>query len=738
MKVNEERSSQPQPMHRQRSGTVFFVFALAAAPLTAQPGGDERELTLEAVLARPSVLAPTMPRVQWIPDSTLLATVQPQDKLQTAHTRQAPDGDWTPAFTSPQLQAALLAAGAADVPADRFPPLGWIDRSTVRVALKDGIYHWTIGAEKAVRRLTPLARATASAVAPGDAIGAWVVDHDLHIARGDGAQRVTEDGSEDLVYGGAAHRAEFGIVDGLWWDASGRRLAFSREDLGPIALYPYADYVAHPTEPVHGRYPMAGRQHSSVTIGVYDSADDSIRYLEHDPTADLYWTNVTFSPDGEKIYVALVNRDQDRTSLVRFDAATGKREKRLFSETDEEWTEPEHGPIFVPGDDTRFLWFSPRDGYRHLYLHDVDGDLLGQVTSGERDVRSCLGFDGSGRALVMASDNNPREMHLWAATLGDDEMTRLSKPRGWHQCVASSGGELVLDRHSSLEHPGSIALVSTDDGESWPVAHAEDPRAGYRVPDAEFFVVQASDGTILHGLLLTPPGAATADEKQYPVLQYVYGGPHSQLVRDTWLGGASPWLHFLSSQGFVVFVLDNRGTDNRGIEFSQSIFRRVGSLEVEDQARALAEVSSLPFVDPERVGVHGWSFGGFMTLSLMLAHPDLYACGISGAPVTDWAQYETGYTERYMDTPEQNPEGYAASSVLPRAEELDGRLLLIQGTDDKTVMFSHSMRFLRACIDAGELVEFMAYPMQKHGLRGGDRSHLYRLMTRYLTERLRP
>jgi len=725
-------------MHRPRSGPVFFVFVLLLAPLAAQAEGEPRELTLADALARPSALTPTLPRADWIPGTTRLSLVTWRDGVPQMETRDAPLGAWAPAFSAPELHGALVAAGAAAAPEDRFPPLQWTGPDAVRVTLADGIYHWRVGEEAAVRKLTPPANASASAVATGDELGAWVVNHQLQVVRASGAEQLTDDGNEDIVYGGAAHRAEFGIQDGLWWDPTGRRLAFSREDLTPIARYPYADYAAHPTEPVHGRYPMAGRQHSRVTIGVYDSADDSLRYLEHDPEDDLYWTNVTFSPDGGKVYVALVNRDQDRMSLVRFDAATGAREARLFSETDSEWIEPQQGPIFVPGDGSRFLWFSPRDGFRHLYLYDVDGELLGQVTSGPRDVRSCLGFDGADRALVMASDTNPREMHLWTASLADDDMARITTARGWHQCSPSSNGELVLDRHSNLEHPGTLAVVSTRDGSSWTLAEATDPSAGYQLGDSEFFVVEAADGTPLHGLLLTPPGAAAAEERRYPALQYVYGGPHSQLVRDTWLGGANPWLHYLCSRGFVVLVLDNRGTDNRGIDFSQAIFRRFSALEVEDQVRGLDEVTSLPFVDPDRVGVHGWSFGGYMTLSLMLAHPDRYACGISGAPVTDWAQYETGYTERYMDTPAQNPDGYRSSSVLPRADQLDGRLLLVHGTDDKTVMFSHSMRFLRACIDAGELIDFMAYPMQKHGLRGRDRTHLYRTMTRFLTERLRP
>ena len=725
-------------MHRHWPGIVFLVFASATAPATAQSDRGERELTLEEVMASPSVLTPILPPAGWIPGTTVLATVETKDKEQTALTREPPYGEWTAAFSSGDLQRALEAGGAKEVSAEKLPDFEWTGRRSVRVARQDGIYHWTIGEDKATRRLAIPPGATASALAAADAIGVWVADHDLHVVRSDGTHRVTWDGSPDIVYGGAAHRAEFGIVDGLWWDAAGRRLAFSREDMRPIDSYPYADYAAHPTRPVHGRYPMAGRTHSLVRIGVYDSASDAVRYLEQDPPEDVYWTNVTFSPNGDKVYVALVNRGQDRMELVRFDATSGQREKRLFSETDNEWIEPEHGPIFVPGSESRFLWFSPRDGYRHLYLYDAEGSLLGQVTRGKFDVQSVVGFAGPDRVLVMASGDNPLERHLWSATLDGGGMTQLTTKRGWHQCEPSTSGDLLLDRYSNLEHPGSIDLISSRDGNSWPITSAANPSDGYRVPDAKFFEVAATDGTVLHGLLLTPPGASEQTDRRYPVLQYVYGGPHSQLVRDTWLGGANPWLHFMASQGFVVFVLDNRGTDNRGIEFSQSIFRRLGSLEVEDQARGLEHVVALPFVDPERVGVHGWSFGGFMTLSLMLRQPDLYACGISGAPVTDWAQYETGYTERYMDTPPENPDGYAGASVLERAAELEGRLLLVQGTDDKTVMFSHSMRFLRACIDAKKLVDFMTYPMQQHGIRGDDRKHLYRLMTRFLTERLEP
>ena len=723
-------------MHRHLRHAALLLLSVIAAPVAGQRPVDRGELTLEQVVSRPSALSPSLPPVSWVPGTSMLATVRPDPKGGTALTGR---GAWQEAFTATDLRGALEAAGAGDLQDDAMPPFEWIDGGLVRVTAGDGIYHWKVGTDAAERVLRVPDGSTASAVAAGDERGVWVVDGDLNVVGRDGVRRrITRDGSDDVVYGGAAHRAEFEITDGLWWDPTGRWLAFSREDMRPILPYPYADFAAHPPERLPGRYPMAGRTHSRVQIGVYDHETRETVYLESDPEVDQYWTNVTFTANGTKIHVALVNRAQDRAELVRFDTATGAREKSLFAESDAEWIEPEHGPISLRFTHGEFLWFSSRNGYRHLYRYDGGGRCLGQVTTGAFDISEFVGIAADGRALVMGSGDNPLEMHLWAADLAGGGMTQLSTARGWHQCTLAPDGESVLDRYSHLELPGALALLSTRDGSATQLALAPDPTEGLQLGTSEFFEVTATDGTVLHGLLLLPPGAREQGSRRYPVLQYVYGGPHSQLVRDTWLGGANPWLHYLASRGFVVFQLDNRGTDNRGIEFAQAVFRRLSTLEVEDQAQALAHVRALPFVDPDRVGVHGWSYGGYMTLSLMTRRAADYACGISGAPVTDWAQYETGYTERYMDTPQENPEGYAAASPIARAGDLQGRLLLIHGTDDKTVMFSHSMRFLRACIDGGVLVDFMAYPMQKHGIRGGDRVHLYRTMTRFLVEQLKP
>ncbi len=725
-------------MSRTSSPRSSLALALALAPAAVAQDSQQAppELTLESVLEE-NALRPELPEFGFVPGTHTVHRTAGSGAGTVAATRDA-DGSWQERFDAATLAAAIGATDIADVDAETLE-WEWIDPDQVRVEHRGEVLHWRIGDEAARRVLFAVTggEPTASAYAPGDQRAAHVVRHQLWVTQGDGRQRqISWDGSPDIVYGGAAHRAEFGIRDGLWWDDSGRRLAFSREDQRPIEPFPYADVAAHPPAAVAGRYPMAGRAHASVSIGVYDSADGSLHYLEHDPDDDVYWTNVTFSADGAHVFVALVSRGQDHMQLVRFDAATGARGPVLFEERDPEWVEPELGPIAVPGTAGDFLWRSPRNGYHHLYHYRGDGGLVGAVTGGEFDVRAVLGVSGSGasaRVLYLASTTDPLDQHLWSVPIGGGTPTQCTTARGWHEATVSDDGQWAIARHSNLDDPGGVQLVSTAGAAATTLVTAADPFAGRVVGGRRFFRLDAADGTPMHGLLLQP-GAPQPDRK-HPILHYVYGGPHSQLVRDAWLGGASPWLHYMAMRGYIVLILDNRGTGNRGIEFAQTVFRRLSALEVEDQSAALAWANQLPYADPDRVGVHGWSYGGYMTLALM-TRTRSYRCGVAGAPVTDWAQYETGYTERYMDTPAENPDGYANASVIDRAADLHGRLLLVHGTDDKTVMWSHPMRFLDACIEHDVLVDFMAYPMAQHGLRGADRRHFYRLMTRFFDEQL--
>lgn len=714
---------------------LVLLFWLSLSPSAAAVGQDPPKLTHELLIERgPQLLLPP-PAIAWIPGGHDAAF-----EIGDAIVRRAP-GQAEP---QPVLDAKTLLTRLGRAPRDgetpALPPWSFVDAGTLRLQLDDAIVHLPIAAGEPVQKLrwsTPDARDDQEplAIAANDRAVAYVSGHDLWVADDQQrARRLTWDGGPDIVYGGAAHRAEFGITTGLFWSPDARRLAFYREDQREIAPYPYQDLDAMPPAPRHGRYPMAGRAHARVQVGVYDSHDQSLRWLEHDPAQDAYWTNVTFAADGASLTVAIVARGQDRLELVRFDCATGKRIATLLSESDAEWIEPEHGPHFLP--DGRFLWWSSRDGHRHLWLHDQDGKALLQVTKGAFDVEALLAVTADRAGLwFAASGEDPRQRHLFFAKLDGTEVRQVTRDRGTHDCSLAPDGMFAFDVWSNLETPPQPRFLDLQTGatEALPAPHP--PLLDLELPAQRLFQVKASDDTVLYGHLLLPK--TIAEGEKLPVLLYVYGGPHVQQVTDSWLASASLWLHALANSGYVVCRLDNRGTPRRGIAFEQAVFRQLGTLEVEDQLRAVEWLKQQPFVDPARLGVHGWSFGGYLTLRLMLLSPGTFRCGISGAPVTDWAQYETGYTERYMDTPQENPDGYQKSSCLPLVDKLDGQLLVVHGTDDRTVMWSHTLAFVDRCIDAGKQLDYFPYPMQTHRLVGKDRVHFQKLLKAYLDEHLK-
>lgn len=710
-----------------------------AAVASAQQGA---QLSLATVLrAGPALIAP-LPHVDWLPnghDATVVITGD--DRIARMH--RLVDG--APSDEVLCLANDVYAAMGVDVRGKPvpFPSRSWIDADTLRVEFRDAVWHWRIGDERAAQVLTwPTPDGDVSgfgepahAIAPGDGHVAVRKDRDLWlVGKGGVIQRVTDDGSDDVVIGGAAHRAEFGIHSGMWWSADGRFLAFSREDMRPVAEYPYQDVSTTTPRLRHGRYPMAGRADSVVTIGVFDTANGALCWLEHDDAQDLYWTNVGFDASGH-VYVALVDRAQQNMQLVQFDAVTGERMKVLVEEHDDEWIEPEHTPTFLA--DGRFLWWSRRGGYRQLWLHDVDGTRVRCVTRGETDVQSLLALsDDERHVYFQAAGDDARQLHLFAAELATGKVRQVTKERGTHEAALSPDGAMAFVTWSNLDNPPRARVVELESADVTELPIPNDPLQQFLLPKQRFFEVQTDDGTTLYGHVALPPDLQ--ENERAPVIHYVYGGPHAQLVQDRWFGGASLWLQALACEGYVVCRLDNRGTPNRGIEFEQRVHRRLGTLEVEDQIRAIAWLKEQPFVDAERIGVHGWSFGGYMTIRLMLLHPEVYACGVSGAPVTDWRMYETGYGERYMDSPAENPEGYAASSCLPIAKELKRPLLVVHGTDDRTVMWSHTLLFVDACVEAGVDLDYFPYPMQLHGLRGKDRVHFLRKMQGYFDRHLQP
>ncbi|MFO1078818.1 MAG: prolyl oligopeptidase family serine peptidase [Planctomycetota bacterium] len=716
---------------------LMLLVPFALSPLRAQ---EPESLTLEKVLQRGGSLLPMPPQVLWIPpghDATVIVTEA--DGNQTMRALVAGQPGKEVLFDAAVLGKALGGEGKAPA---RFPPCRWLDAKTLRVEAGTSVRTWHPGDAEAATVLSwpepggsgLFAENAALAIAPGDAMAAYTLEGELWLVdRGGEKHQLTFDGTPDIVYGGAAHRAEFGITTGLWWSGNGRYLAFSREDQRPNGIYPYLDLEPTPPTARHGRYPMAGTRHSKVAIGVCDTATRTVTYLERDPDEDVYWTNIAVADDGT-VFTARVDRGQNHLELARFDGATGKPLGVLLKEHDAEWIEPEHPPTILP--DGRFLWWSSRDGYKRLWLCAADGTAQHPLHKGPFDVQELLGIEGS-TVFFSGAGDDARQLQVFAADLDGSGERRLTKERGVHHAELSPDHRLASLSWSDLESPPSTYLLDLATGAETPPMPTRNPLDAFRLPTQRFFEITAKDGSVLHGHLALPPDLK--DGERRPVLLYVYGGPHVQLVTDSWFGGASLWLQALAAEGYVLCRIDNHGTPNRGSEFEQAVFRHLGTKEVEDQLLAIDWLRQQSFVDPARIGVHGWSFGGYMTLRLLLlAPPGTFACGISGAPVTDWAMYETGYTERYMDTPQENPEGYEASSCLPLAAKLQTPLLLVQGTDDRTVMWSHTLRFVDRCIDAGTFLSYFPYPMQKHGLVGRDRVHFLRFLHSYLGEHLHP
>jgi dipeptidyl-peptidase 4 len=715
---------------------VAFAAVAALGIAAAASAQEAPKLTVAMAAARGPALAIVPPRALWLPgghEATVVRTAP--DGNETLH--RVENGKVADDVLADARAVRALLGQPGDGPA-KLPRPSWRDAATLRLQTDTGVFLWQPGAAKAERLLAWPGGpdgATAHAIAPGDERVAFVRAHQLWLQERSGRLRqLTFDGSGDVVYGEAAHRAEFGIETGLFWSADGRFLAFSREDQRAIAAYPYQDLGAMPPAPAPGRYPMAGRTHASVRIGVCDTRDHGVVWLEHEPGEDVYWTNVTFGPN-DTVVVARVGRGQDHVELVRYGATDGRRQATLLTERDAEWIEPMRGPTFLA--DGGFLWWSARDGHVHLWRHDADGGNARQVTKGAFDVQELLAVGADGKSVwFAASGEDPRQRHLFVASLDGAEVRQLTRERGTHRATLSPDQQWAHVAWSNLDTRPTARLLELATANAVPLPAPHDPLAGAALPQQRLFQVKADDGTVLYGHVALPPDLA--DGQRCPALLYVYGGPHVQLVTDQWLGGAPTWLQALAAEGYVVCRLDNRGTPHRGVAFEQSVFRRLGVLEVQDQLRAVEWLQQQPFVDPARIGVHGWSYGGYMTLRLLLAAPAAFACGVSGAPVTDWAMYETGFTERYMDTPAENADGYHVSSCLPFADRLQRPLLLVHGTDDRTVMWSHSLAFVDKCIAAGKQLEYFPYPMQQHGLVGRSREHFLLLLRDWLGRHLRP
>lgn len=553
----------------------------------------------------------------------------------------------------------------------------------------------------------------------------------------DGSERkVTSFDDANIVCGATVSRNEFGISGGLFPSPDGQRLAFYKKDESRVTTFPLLDITSRTGTLFEIKYPMNGMPSERIEVGVYDVQTGATVYLDvTDFDEERYVTNLTWSPDSQRIYAQVVDRAQKSVHLNAYDAASGAFVATLLTEHDDRYVEPQHPLYFLSGDSSKFIYTTNnRDGYRNLYLYSLADGTLRRLTATEADVEY---VGQSDRAIFYYSaEQSPIERHLMRLDLRTGKVLQLTREAGWHTCTLSADGRAFSDNYSSLAVPRVVAVGTTDGRLYRELFRAPDPSAEFNYAQIELGSVPSADGRYDNYYRLIKP-LDFDPAKKYPVILYVYGGPHSQMVCNSFQAQLRRWEMYMAQRGWVVFVMDNRGTANRGAEYERAIHRRCGACEMEDQMAGMRWLLSHDWADAERVGVHGWSYGGFMTISLMVNYPEVFKVGVAGGPVIDWKWYEVMYGERYMETEATNAEGFAATSLLPRAKDLRGKLLICQGAVDDVVVWQHSLNFIDECIKHNVPVDYFPYPRAQHNVRGKDRVHLMQKVTDYFEDYLR-
>ena len=569
---------------------------------------------------------------------------------------------------------------------------------------------------------------------------------------------IARDEADSVVYAEAVHQREFGIESGMFPAPNGSAVAFYRMDQSMVAPYPIVNTLVHKATTMPVRYPMAGEPSHHVTVGVFDLSTRRTTYLKTDADPEHYLINPAWNPQADALFMAELNRGQNSMEFNAYSAHTGERIKTLFVENDSRYVEPQMPAYFVPGTGGKqFVWLSRRNGFYNFFLYSAEGKLIRDLSVGKGEVTKFLGFDPAGKYLYCTANYpSPLQTNLYRVKLSNGKSERLTPQDGTHSPVLSPSKEYILDSYTSHTVPALAAVYNNSGKMIKELLRAQDPDQGYAMPQVELGTIKAADGVtdlyyrLVKPLALTDPKAAASvaashqtypssarnasPAGKYPVIVYVYGGPHAQLVTDSWHWDAGGWDLYMAQEGYAVLTIDNRGSAGRGAEFEQVIHRQVGTQEMADQMQGVEFLKSLPWVDPDRIGVHGWSFGGFMTTNLMLSHPDVFKVGVAGGPVMDWSRYEVMYGERYNDSPQENPQGYQDNNLTLRAADLKGRLLLIHGTEDNVVLWQHAQEFVRACVSAGTYPDCMYYPGHEHNVIGPDRVHLYQTVTRYFKD----
>ncbi|MDR2909783.1 MAG: S9 family peptidase [Bacteroidales bacterium] len=566
---------------------------------------------------------------------------------------------------------------------------------------------------------------------------AFTVGDNLFAAFSDGRTiQITNDGGNGIVNGKAVHRNEFGIEGGIFISPCGNFIAFYRKDERGIQNYPLVNYTTRQAEYNTLKYPMAGLTGEQVKLGIFNIKNENTVFMNTSNSQNMYLTNIAWSPNEETIYIAELNRRQDNMQMNIYDILSGEKKLTIFEEKDEKYVEPLSPVLFSKVNNKEFYWLSRRNGWNHIYKYNIDRKYVRQVTSGKWEVTNVLGFDIKEKYLFFeATKESPLENHIYRVEIETGKTNKLTSAGGFHSGLLSPEGGFVIDSRNGANTPNNVDIIVTGNMKNRNIFTAKTPFIDYELGENKLVTILSADGeTELYGRLILPVNFDPS--KKYPVIVYVYGGPHIQMVTEKWQNQASLWQYYLAQKGYISFTVDNRGTPNRGRDFEQSVHRKLGVLETEDQMKGISYLKSLPYVDTERIGIHGWSYGGFMTLNLMLRNPGVFKVGVAGAPVVDWSMYEIMYGERYMDTPQENPTGYYETNMLNHVSTLQGKLMLVHGMQDDIVVMQHSIKFLNECIEQGKQVDFFVYPAQRHNVQGKGQLHLMEKISSYFFDNL--
>ena len=574
---------------------------------------------------------------------------------------------------------------------------------------------------------------------------AFTKGQSLWLRSKDGKETViAESENPDITYGQFTSRNEFGIEGGIFWSPDSTKVAFYRKDESKVTTFPLLDITTRTGSLREIKYPMAGMDSENVQVWIYDIATGATAKIEGDDFGyDTYLTNVTWAPDASKLYIQVLDRSQKHMKLNSYDPADGRNIGTILTEDNEKYVEPMDPLYFIKDCNDMFLYRTAnRDGYRNLYLCDNSGNLR-RLTAVDADVEYVA---NDGRYVYYTSaEVSPVENHLFrvevknlkkgVAKAAFGKPQQLTQESGWHTISMSPDCTEFTDSWSNISTPRVVDLCSADGKTIRNLLTAEDPTMDYAYTEINLGTVKSADGKYDNYYRLIKPKDFDPSKK-YPVIVYVYGGPHSQMVQNTYMAQLRRWEMYMAQRGYLVYVQDNRGTQNRGIEFEQAIHGQCGQAEMADQMEGVKMLMDLPYVDKDRIGVHGWSYGGFMTISLITNYPEVFKVAVAGGPVIDWKWYEVMYGERYMDHPERNPEGYAKTSLINKAADLKGKLLICQGAIDPVVVWEHSLSFIRECIKNNVQVDYFPYPCAEHNVMGKDRVHLHDKISMYFEDYL--